>query len=129
MKGKKLQFSGKLKNGRNDAENAGISLDLPAEDGQYVLELETVDEEHGNVLKAWHDLGEPASLNEAERAFLKASAAPWCRTERLDAGKGRLKTEISLSPNAVSYVRLLPVQPGTDEGYDYGWYRTGKERG
>ena len=113
---------------QEEAENAEISLDLPADGQQYVLLSETVDEAHGNVLKAWHDLGEPASLSGEEQAFLQSAAAPLCRTEAVQAENGRLQVSVPLSPNAVSYCRLVPVKAETDEGYDYEWYETKKER-
>ena len=113
---------------QEEAENALITLDLPADGQQYVLLSETVDEAHGNVLKAWHDLGEPASLGAEEQAFLHSAAAPLCRTEAVQAENGRLKASVTLSPNAVSYCRLVPVKVETDEGYDYDWYETKKER-
>ena len=109
------------------AETAEVDLDLPQENASLALLSETVDEEHGNPLRAWHDMGEPASLTGDQRLFLKRAAAPWCRTERPAARDGRVHLHFTLAPNAVTYFRLIPGGMQRDEGYDYGWYQIRKE--
>ena len=111
------------------AEEAEITLDLPAGGERYVLLTETVDEKSGNPLKAWRDMGEPSSLTREQRAFLKGAAAPAMGSEALTAQGERLRARLTLGPNAVMYGRILPVSAEQDEGYDAAYYDTEKENG
>jgi len=100
-------------------ERAEITLDieLPVE-GKCVLTTETVDEVTCNPLKAWHDLGEPASLTDEQLRFLRQAGQPLCQTCQAEDGK----ISILLRENAVVRFTLKAAAPQTDYGYDYSWY-------
>ena len=78
----------------------------------------TVDEECCNPLKAWHDMGEPASLTETQLRFLRQAGQPLCATKQAENGQIKLK----LGENAVVRFNVKAVQEATDYGYDYNWY-------
>ena len=86
-----------------------------------------VDEEHGNPLRGWLDMGEPASLTEEQREFLRGMARPYRTSARAQVSDGRLTVSLKLRPNAVSYCRIEPVQPCREEGYDASYYQIGQE--
>ncbi len=96
----------------------GLQLDLPAEDSPYCLLTKTVDEQVCNPLKVWHDLGEPSSLTEGQKALLKEAARPLVRTCRLEGPQGRLTVELNLEANGLVYFELLPAELTPDRGYD-----------
>lgn len=88
-------------------------------DGTYSLVTKTVDEEHGNPLKVWHDMGEPANPTREQTQLLKECAVPWIRSERLDSAEGKVSVELSLAKNAVMSFELAKICPVSDAGYDY----------
>ena len=108
-------------------ETLHFTLELPAAEGPWVLVTDRVDGQHGNPVKGWHDLGEPASLTEGQRALLKAMARPWTVTETLTSENGVLLIKEEMTDNAVLRLRLRPVRPVTEEGYDYRYYRPTEE--
>lgn len=95
-----------------------VEIALP-EPGEYTMLLSTVDEDCCNPLKAWHEMGEPASLTHAELDFLRASGQPLCTSRLLKKGE---VARVTLSRNAVVHVTLRPYRPTPEYGYDYTWY-------
>ncbi|MGN1368296.1 MAG: glycosyl hydrolase [Aristaeellaceae bacterium] len=102
---------------KEEREEITLALELPLT-GQCVLTTETVDETTCNPLKAWHDMGEPASLTERQLRFLRQAAVPLCRTEQLEGGNFKL----TLKENAVVRFSVKPVAACCDNGYEYNWY-------
>ncbi len=102
---------------KEDREEADLSIKLPVT-GKYVLTTEIVDETTCNPLKAWHDMGEPASLTESQLRFLRQAATPLCRTQQMEDGAFSL----TLKENAVVRFTVSEVKGAPDFGYDYGWY-------
>ncbi len=96
-----------------------LRLELPAAEREWSAVLRTVDESCCNPLKAWHDLGEPASLSPEELAAVRACAQPFTQTRRLKADGGILPLTLTLRRNAVVYFALdaRPLCP--DAGYHY----------
>ncbi|MBQ8556471.1 MAG: xylan 1,4-beta-xylosidase [Clostridia bacterium] len=103
---------------REGREQVKITLSLPMA-GKGVLTTETVDEVVCNPLKAWHDMGEPASLTDAQLRFLRQASQPLCETAEIADGKAA----ITLCENAVVRFTVKSVSGEPDYGYDYEWYR------
>nr|MBR4281717.1 xylan 1,4-beta-xylosidase [Clostridia bacterium] len=102
---------------KDNREDIELALELPL-NGKCVLTTETVDEACCNPLKAWHDMGEPASLTETQLRFLRQAGQPLCATKQAENGQIKLK----LGENAVVRFIVKAVQEATDYGYDYNWY-------
>ena len=98
-------------------EEIELNLSLPLA-GKCVLTTETVDEVTCNPLKAWHDMGEPASLTDAQLRFLRQAGQPLCDTQQAEDGAVSLK----LRENAVVRFTLQTVKCQPDAGYEYDWY-------
>ncbi len=102
-------------------EPLNLSLSFPLE-GDTTALLDLVDEETCNPLACWHAMGEPADLNKKQLEFLRGAGQPARRvlqTEKKNAGTG---VSLTLAPNAVARLKLLPIEKSSDPGYDYSWY-------
>ncbi len=99
-------------------EAAELTLSLPMT-GKAVLATETADETTCNPLKAWHDMGEPASLTEAQLRFLRQAGTPLCQTCPVEDGNFTL----TVQPNGLIHFTLESVTGEPDYGYDYEWYQ------
>ena len=106
---------------REQREALDLDINLPA-DGPMALCLTQVDEECCNPLKAWHDMGEPASLTKAQLAFLRRAGQPLCRSQVIPCDGGQACISLQLKENAVVHFTLAPQQFQTEYGYDYQWY-------
>lgn len=83
------------------------------------LLIRTVDENTCNPLKLWHDMGEPAGLNEEQKKLLRDAAVPAVSSSRLREEDGMLRFSVTVEEHGVCYFELRPVSGGTDRGYDY----------
>ena len=98
-----------------------MEISLPAfGEKRVTLLTKTVDEECCNPLKVWHDLGEPANLNEAQIELLKAAAHPAIATTLVD-GKAPSFT-LNVKRNSVIYFEAAPAPITVDNGYNYSFY-------
>lgn len=74
-----LLFRQKMKNFALPKEEAVVNIELP--DAPKAVTLQRIDEEHGNPLKRWEEMGKPDYLNRAEVEALKEKSAvkpePW----------------------------------------------------
>ena len=110
--------------GKNLALSFAFDADSAA-DKTYCLTTRLVDESCCNPLKAWHDLGEPASLSEAQKQLLQEAAQPKVSTTRIAAGKDSssanesVKVNLELLPNAVCCFELTSAPLTSDRGYSY----------
>lgn len=95
-----------------------LTFTLPAE-GRWCLLTRTVDDDHANPLKVWHDLGEPAQLSAQQTKLLQESAAPLVKTAGLQAEGGNVTFTLNLAENSVMYFELVPVTGHSDRGYSY----------
>lgn len=102
---------------QQDRTAVTLHVRLPME-GHCALITERVDEQVCNPLKAWHDMGEPASLTARQLGLLRQSAVPLMETQPLDEADFSL----ALAENAVMRFRVEAVRGTSDSGYDYGWY-------
>ncbi len=103
-----------------DCENRTLVIETDAAEGsRYVLITRSVDEEHCNPLKAWHDLGEPANPSEWERKVIRDSAVPYQQTTVCTVTNGTLTVTIPVGTNGVTGFELIPATLTPDRGYDY----------
>ncbi|MCQ2587028.1 MAG: glycosyl hydrolase [Treponema sp.] len=100
-----------------------FALSLPSEnkDSRWCVLTKTVDEECCNPLKIWHDLGENAHLNSAQKELLKASAQPLIQSKVLENVGSSIDFELSAKKNGVVYFEITPAPLTTDNGYDYNF--------
>ena len=103
----------------NLEKSGKIKLSLPSHNNEYHILTRTVDEETCNPLKVWHDIGEPAYLNEECKKLLKEASRPYLKTDRLISENGQLNIELCLSKNAVVYFEINAGSVNSDRGYDY----------
>ena len=107
---------------RESREAAELRLSVPAE-GELALLTRMVDEVTTNPLKAWHEMGEPASLTREQLQFLRQAGQPQCASEQVEAVHGVASLTLTLRENAVVHFVLAPAAGEPDDGYDYEWYR------
>ena len=100
-----------------ERDEVQLKMELPLK-GKYVLMKEIVDETTCNPLKAWHDMGEPASLTDGQLRFLRQAGQPLCETCQIEDGN----IHLTLKENAVIRFVAHPVREVKDFGYDYNWY-------
>ena len=93
-----------------------MTLPLPA---RAVLTTETVDEVVCNPVKCWHDMGEPASLTDAQLRFLRQAGQPLCETRLLENAE---QFTLTLRENAVVRFTIAASHDDSDYAYDYEWY-------
>jgi len=69
--------------GKGEKKEVTYTIHLPEnyERQEYCNLVKIVDEEHGNPLKVWHDLGEPANPSKDEVSLLREVAKPWITTQ------------------------------------------------
>lgn len=96
-----------------------LEIHFPDLSGEYCILTRTVDEEVCNPLKVWHDLGEPANLDEGQLAILKEASAPFVVTERKEAAGDGLSIRLLPGRNSVIYFEILKSGIKSDRGYDY----------
>lgn len=103
---------------RENREELTVTIHT-SEDMPMTLMTEVVDEQVCNPLKAWHEMGEPSSLSQAQLCFLRKAGQPLCMTSTVEGGT----VQMTLRENAVVYFRLEKTDKETDFGYDYTWYQ------
>lgn len=102
-------------------ETLDIRLSLPME-GKAAVLVDRVDGETCNPLKAWRAMGHPAHLTQEQLQFLRAAGQPRQEAAPAETADGRADLSLTLRPNAVLRLRLLPAADQTDDGYDDAYY-------
>ncbi|MBR3107492.1 MAG: xylan 1,4-beta-xylosidase [Clostridia bacterium] len=102
---------------QNEKEDVNLSFSFPMEAGGAAL-VERVDKDTCNPLRCWHRMGEPADLTQEQLEFLRAAGQPAHETLPVEQGK----LSLTLAPNAVVRLRVVPVVKTEETGYDYSWY-------
>ena len=97
----------------------GIHLPENSEGEEFCLIRRTVDEEHGNPLKTWHELGGPANPTREEMDLLRLVAHPEMTSDTVTVENNCLHVKVSLHANGVQAFELRPVERQQDAGYDY----------
>ena len=101
-----ILFRQKMKNLCLPKEKVTLHLELPGNIQKPSVCVRRVDEEYGNPLKLWEQMGSPVSLNRAEVELLKTQSAvtdePWPFTLE----NGILTVEAELGVNDVWMIRV-----------------------
>lgn len=100
-----------------EKEEINFKVAFPGMAGKYGVVTRTVDMVHGNPLKIWHGMGEPASLTEKQLHILRQSDTPLTEAACLTAGDDGIIIEKTLMANAVAYVEVTPFREEISEGY------------
>lgn len=97
-----------------------ISVSVPVQTRDTFLLLERmVDDEHGNPLKLWHDLGEPHYPSDDTLQLLREAAVPLISSRRVTPDGDRHLLTFHLHPNAVLFFEWKPCPLTPDDGYRY----------
>lgn len=89
------------------------------ENGDYFVLERFVNENNGNPLKTWHEMGEPSSLTRESTSLLKASAEAGIKTGTVTVSNGTINLEFEAEPNEVRYFEIKRINKTPDNGYDY----------
>lgn len=96
-------------------------LTLPVADGRYVQLVEHCSNVN-DPAKAWHDMGEPDTLSQAQLTYLRRTAQPFCTSDVLAASEGKVIISLDLDENDVLHFVLQAAPLNPDEGYQYDYY-------
>lgn len=99
-------------------EKKTILLEDISEIGEYSLVEKSVDEEHGNPLKVWHDLGEKKYIRQDEIGLLQEAACPHVKSSVVNFSE-ESQIEFLLNKHAILYFELTKRDFEGDRGYDY----------
>ncbi|MCI9465149.1 MAG: xylan 1,4-beta-xylosidase [Lachnospiraceae bacterium] len=106
--------------GKRQDRELQFDLVFPAVKGkEYSLIKKTVDEDTCNPLRMWHDMGEPASLDEKQKKLLQDCARPFISGNRLAASEEKLSVSLTVKEFGVVYFELQPIKAENDRGFDY----------
>ncbi len=95
-----------------------LTLEWP-EGTEGSLMIRTVDEEHCNPLKLWHDLGEPANPSKEQNKLLREASYPFTTSQRLEVRNGKVISEHLVAEHGVVYIEYHPGKVKSDNGYTY----------
>lgn len=113
-------YRGVVWNMTNQRRGYDFNMTLESkENTEGCLLTRTVDEQHCNPLKVWHDLGEPANPTEDENELLRSAAVPFTETIRVVPRNGRTKVSFPVAENGVVYFEWKPGAGKADRGYSY----------
>ena len=99
-----LLFRQKMKNLDLSKEKAIVKIELPQVPKQVLLRR--VDEEHGNPLKLWENMGRPQDLNRQEVEQLKRQSAVNDESWPFAYENGVLTLEAELGVNDVYFFEI-----------------------
>lgn len=95
-----------------------LTLDLDINENEKICIItKLIDEEHGNPVKIWKDLGQPSHLSKEQLKLLKEHATPYVQTKVLIADKKTVNVKLTLEPNAVQWFEIRPVTSTPDRGF------------
>lgn len=100
-----------------EKEALNIEVRLPGLKGKWGIVTRTVDMDHGNPLKLWDEMGQPASLTKAQLKFLQENDRPVGRAWNMDCDQKEANLIMNLMPNAVVYVEMTPYKKEESIGY------------
>ena len=99
-----LLFRQKMKNLDLPKEEAVVRIELP--EAPAAVTVRRVDEEHGNPLKLWEEMGAPVSLNRAEVAALTEQSAVEPEEWPFTYEDGVLTVRCELGVNDVYFIEI-----------------------
>lgn len=111
-------FQGILWNLSKDDQQISVSVPALAGDAYLLLER-IVDDEHGNPLKLWHDLGEPVYPSDSVLQLLRETAVPWVSSTRITPERDQHLLTFQLRPYAIHFFEWKPCPLTPDNGYQY----------
>jgi beta-xylosidase len=81
------------------------------ENGKWLMKTRTVNEELGNVFHAWMVLNydDPSFMGRDEQELLCARSVPDIRGNTLTSRNGILDVTVTMGPNEIRHIHLLPV--------------------
>ena len=103
----------------NENKSVNFSLAVDGVDkGEYFTIEKYVNEEVGNPLKVWHEMGEPAGPTKEQNDFLRSIDRPAVKTSNIFSD-GILEIDMQLEPNEIRYIEVKKIKRQSDTGYDY----------
>lgn len=104
----------------NEGKTKEISFAIEGtDDGEYFVEERFVNETHGNPLKTWHEMGEPASLTKEIADLLKISAEAGFESSNIESKNKEIKLDFILQADEVRYFEIKKIDRKPDNGYNY----------
>lgn len=100
-------------------EKLSLDLEFEADQDQYSLISQIVDEDTCNPLKLWHAMGEPSSLTDEQIKLLKQSDKPLAVSDILSSKDGKVKASFDVNEFGLVFFELKPYRINPDRGYDY----------
>ena len=100
-----LLFRQKMKNLDLPKEPARVRIELPEKPREVLLR--TVDEEHGNPLRVWEEMGRPVSLNREEVETIRLRSAVEDAPCPFGWADGVLELNAELGVNDLCFFRIL----------------------
>lgn len=102
-----------------ECDDSKISFSFALPQGRYCLLKKTVDGDHANPLRIWHDMGEPSSLSAQQKEILKTAAVPGILTEEIISDGVATEVTVEMSHESVVKFDIIPSELTSDRGYDY----------
>ncbi|MFC1736403.1 xylan 1,4-beta-xylosidase [Candidatus Hydrogenedentota bacterium] len=99
-----LGFNGDFE--EKPAENLKLDLELLIGSGRYLVEDKWIDENTGNPLRMWKELGAHPSPSHDDLIRIHDSSVPGYSMSTLDTDEGILSVGMSLPPNSVRFLRI-----------------------
>lgn len=108
-------------NKSTESNTISLSLLLPEteEKEEYLVVTRKIDELHGNPLKSWHEMGEPANPTKEQQQLLREIARPQIITANETVCQKELPVEICLAGNGVASFCVTKVNRQCDRGYHW----------
>lgn len=104
----------------NNKEDKEVKISLSGlEDGEYMITEKIVNDDFGNPLKTWHEMGEPSSLTKEQNELLKEIARPGVFTRNITVKDSKADISFKLLKNELRYFEIMPINRKCDRGYDY----------
>ena len=75
-------------------------------DGSYAIREKIVNEEAGNVLNKWKELGFDQDLNYEDIEYLKQISVPEVKIEHVQVEKKRLQLTMVLAPHEIRWIEI-----------------------
>lgn len=87
---------------------------IPYTKEQAFIKKQTVNENYGNPLKTWMQMGRPRFPGKDLVETLKQAAQPYFSADRIMAEDGHLRLQLSLTKNEVTLIEIMDIKDETD---------------
>ena len=67
----------------------------------------------------WHEMGEPASMNDSQKELLRQAAEPGISSSNVFVKGNSLNLEFALEENELRFFEISKINRSSDDGYDY----------